>query len=200
VDIAATRVGAADYLDKSELTTQLLERSIRYAIRHTENLVALKDARRSLTQAKDQLEIKVLERTKELLKANENLEAENDERVRAEEMLRHHAFHDRLTQLPNRALFVDRVNHAIGRVRRSQDKSFAIMVINLDRFKVVNDGLGHPAGDELLNTIARRLQEAVRPGDTIARIGGDEFGVIIEDATVPDGAMPYLSAWLHLKR
>lgn len=189
VDIAAARAGASDYLEKSELTAQLLERSIRYAIKHTKDLVALKDARNSLTEAKTQLETKVQERTKELLVANEALEAEIAERVRAEEQLRHNAIHDRLTQLPNRALFMDRVEHAIGRAKRSRDKNFAVMVINLDRFKVVNDGLGHLAGDELLKIIAKRLQESVRPGDTLARIGGDEFGVLVEDVPIPESAL-----------
>ena len=189
IDIAATRVGAADYLEKSALTSGLLERSVRYAIRHQEDLVALREARASLAEAKDQLEIKIRQRTKELLETNESLKFEIAERKRVEQLLRHNAMHDRLTELPNRELFVDRVNHSIGRTTRDAEKSFAIMVINLDRFRVVNDGLGHRAGNEVLSVIARRLRDSVRPGDTIARLGGDEFGVLIEDVSAAKSAL-----------
>ncbi len=189
IDIAATRVGAADYLEKSALTSGLLERSIRYAIRHEEDLAALREARCSLAEAKDQLEIKIRQRTKELLETNESLKFEIAERKRVEQLLRHNAMHDRLTELPNRELFVDRVNHSIGRTTRDAEKSFAIMVINLDRFRVVNDGLGHRAGNEVLSVIARRLRDSVRPGDTIARLGGDEFGVLIEDVSAAKSAL-----------
>jgi diguanylate cyclase (GGDEF)-like protein/PAS domain S-box-containing protein len=100
---------------------------------------------------------------------------------RSEERLIHNAFHDSLTDLPNRALFFDRLPHAVDRTRRRSDYEFAVLFLDLDRFKVVNDSLGHRTGDQLLVGIARRLESCLRPGDTVARLGGDEFTVLLED-------------------
>ncbi|HEV2290534.1 MAG TPA: EAL domain-containing protein [Gemmatimonadales bacterium] len=101
-------------------------------------------------------------------------------RKSVEEQLLHDAFHDPLTGLPNRALFMDRLGHAIRRGRRSDSRS-AVLFLDLDRFKVVNDSLGHIRGDQLLVAIARRLEDCVRPGDTVARLGGDEFVVLLDE-------------------
>ncbi len=100
---------------------------------------------------------------------------------RSEERLVHNAFHDALTDLPNRALFFDRLTHAVDRAKRRRDYAFAVLFLDLDRFKVVNDSLGHRVGDQLLIGIARRLEACLRPGDTVARLGGDEFTVLLED-------------------
>lgn len=103
------------------------------------------------------------------------------QRKRAEEQLLQSALHDPLTGLPNRASFHDRVDLALERFRGRGDSPFAVLFLDLDRFKLINDGYGHQAGDRLLVEIAHRLRRAVRPGDTVARLGGDEFTVLIPD-------------------
>ena len=103
------------------------------------------------------------------------------ERRSFEEQLLHDAFHDALTGLPNRALFMDRLSHAIALSHCRKNSLCAILFIDLDRFKMVNDSLGHAAGDQLLIAVANRLLASLRSGDTIARLGGDEFAILLED-------------------
>ncbi len=97
-----------------------------------------------------------------------------------EELLRE-AFHDALTGLPNRALFLDRIAHACARAQRRPDVLFGVMFLDIDAFKIVNDSLGHAAGDSLLVELAKRLESCLRPADSLARLGGDEFTVLVED-------------------
>jgi diguanylate cyclase (GGDEF)-like protein len=99
-------------------------------------------------------------------------------RKRAEEQLLHDAFHDGLTGLANRNLFLDRLGVALSSLQRDSRASFAVLFLDLDRFKTVNDSLGHPVGDRLLVAIARRLEQLMRPSDTVARLGGDEFAML----------------------
>src|SRR3954451_7988009 len=101
------------------------------------------------------------------------------ERNALDAQLRHQAFHDSLTGLSNRALFSDRVQHALG--RRTGTDHPILLLLDLDRFKMVNDSLGHAVGDEMIIEVARRLENSVRLGDTVARIGGDEFEILLED-------------------
>jgi diguanylate cyclase (GGDEF)-like protein/PAS domain S-box-containing protein len=105
-----------------------------------------------------------------------------------EEELRHQAFHDSLTGLANRALFVDRLEHALARTRRGT-APLAVLFVDLDDFKNINDSLGHGEGDALLKGVAERLSGALRSGDTIARMGGDEFAILVEDP--PDASAPH---------
>lgn len=104
------------------------------------------------------------------------------ERKTLEEQLSHQAFHDPLTDLANRALLKDRVERALVHRKRNKEP-FAILFLDLDNFKNVNDSLGHDVGDELLVAVAERLRSCVRPSDTAARLGGDEFAIVLEDAT-----------------
>ncbi|MGD1940692.1 MAG: EAL domain-containing protein [Leptolyngbyaceae cyanobacterium] len=111
----------------------------------------------------------------------EGLVTDISDRKRAEVQLIHDALHDGLTQLPNRTLFVDRLETALARKHRSPNYGFAVLFLDLDRFKVVNDSLGHAAGDQLLIEVANRLLGCVSAGDTVARLGGDEFTILLDD-------------------
>ncbi len=107
------------------------------------------------------------------------------ERKMAEKQLLFDAFHDALTGLPNRALFMDRLQHRLRQAAKSSQRKagymFAVLFLDLDRFKIINDSLGHLIGDRLLVAVSRRLTDSVRPGDTVARLGGDEFAILLED-------------------
>jgi diguanylate cyclase (GGDEF)-like protein/PAS domain S-box-containing protein len=109
-------------------------------------------------------------------------------RKEAEEKLRHDAFHDSLTNLPNRSLCLDRIGLAMRRAQRNAEHRFAFLFIDLDRFKLVNDSLGHACGDALLVALSLRLAEQLRPSDTLVRLSGDEFGVLLEYLNEPDDA------------
>jgi diguanylate cyclase (GGDEF)-like protein/PAS domain S-box-containing protein len=116
------------------------------------------------------------------LVAYDGLVSDITDRKQAEEKLIHDAFHDALTGLPNRALFMDRLQRAITTFRRRIGTPYyAVLFCDIDRFKVINDSLGHPIGDQLLRIVGRKLIDCVRPGDTVARLGGDEFAVLLEN-------------------
>ena len=105
-----------------------------------------------------------------------------------EEQLEHRAFHDHLTDLPNRQLFLDRLRQALDRTRHNQGQKVAVLFMDLDEFKVINDSLGHEAGDLLLTVVAQRLKHCLRPEDCLARFGGDEFVVLLENIEGTEGA------------
>ena len=121
-------------------------------------------------------------RASELTEVNLELQREGDERRRSEEQLAYMAQYDHLTGLANRALFKDRLEQSLARTRRSGNL-MALMFLDLNRFKAVNDTLGHGAGDLLLREVAKRLGGCVRESDTVARMGGDEFSIILDDLT-----------------
>ncbi len=109
------------------------------------------------------------------------------ERKQAEEQVKHLAFHDPLTNLPNRLLFNDRLTLAVAQAHRHNQR-LAVLFLDLDRFKVINDSLGHSVGDELLRQVAERIQEYVREGDTVARLGGDEFTLLVPGISAEEDA------------
>jgi diguanylate cyclase (GGDEF)-like protein/PAS domain S-box-containing protein len=109
-------------------------------------------------------------------------------RKKVEDQLLHDAFHDALTGLANRALFLDRLGLSLMRAKRRPDSQFAVLYLDLDRFKLINDSLGHLNGDQALVAIARSLETCVRPGDTAARLGGDEFAILLDDIRSLDDA------------
>jgi len=111
------------------------------------------------------------------------------DRKQAEKKLVHDAFHDALTALPNRMFFMDQLKQSVQRVNRTQGLPFAVLFLDFDRFKLINDSLGHMVGDQLLIAIAKRLRSSVRPGDTVARLGGDEFTILLDSLKNPDDAI-----------
>lgn len=145
----------------------------------------------------DQLETLVEARTQALKQVNERLETEVMQRRRAEEQLRHDVLHDRLTGLPNRAMLTDRIEQCIKRKRRDPSLEFAVLFIDVDDFKVVNDSLGHEAGDKLLVALGERLSGALRETDLAvrfcdgiaSRLGGDEFVVLLDGLRHTDDAL-----------
>jgi len=117
---------------------------------------------------------------KELEQERTLLQEEVKRRIKAEEQLTHEALHDPLTDLPNRRLLVNRLEHAHAWNQRNPEKLCALLYLDLNRFKVINDTLGHDAGDQLLIQVATRLKSSLRAVDTVARIGGDEFAILLE--------------------
>lgn len=131
------------------------------------------------------LKQQVADRTLKLSQVNEELNVELVERKRIGEQLSYTSLHDPLTNLPNRVLFIDLLRHAMERSKRNKNFKFAVFFLDLDRFKVVNDSMGHNIGDLLLIESAHRLKACLRSQDTVARLGGDEFVILLEDMEFP---------------
>lgn len=141
--------------------------------------ISLKNAQ--LYQDLQRSELKEREKASQLEKSLKELQVAQDRLVQVQEKLLHDAFHDPLTNLPNRAWLIERLEQAIKMHKRYPDYLYALLFIDLDRFKVVNDSLGHLVGDELIKSVASRLKIALRASDTVARLGGDEFVILLEN-------------------
>ncbi|MEN9866338.1 MAG: hypothetical protein RL748_1928 [Pseudomonadota bacterium] len=142
-----------------------------------DDITTSREAAQAILRARDELELRVRERTAELAGANAKLQAEIEERRQVEARIHHMAYHDSLTGLPNRSLLTDRLEQGIAKALKN-DALLAVMFIDLDRFKTINDSLGHLIGDRLLQEVSVRLSHAVKANDTVSRLGGDEFVVL----------------------
>ncbi|RZA18497.1 MAG: EAL domain-containing protein [Lysobacteraceae bacterium] len=152
---------------------------------HIGSGLARKQAQDKLVQAHAGLEQRVSERTRELAEANAELVEQMGERMRAERKLTYQATHDGLTGLPNRVQLLERLARAIGNARGDAAACFAVLFLDLDRFKLVNDSVGHAVGDELLVEAGRRIVGTVRGNDVVSRLGGDEFAILAEGLDGP---------------
>ena len=169
--------GASDCISKTELWR--LELCLTRVFKEQVLLSAQRKADMALRQANMELSsrFRELERAKdELVRTKRALEQSNRQ-------LHYDAYHDMLTGLPNRTMFMDRLTHTIERHKRHPEAGFAVLFLDFDRFKIVNDSLGHAVGDEMLKLIGQRLKMVLRPVDTVARFGGDEFSVLLEDTS-----------------
>ncbi len=155
---------------------------------HIDNALVRKRAQEYLKAAHAELEFRVEARTQELEQANRKLRAQISERMRAQQRLVHQTRHDHLTGLPNRVSLLERLDSAIAEMQAPGRSPFAVLFLDLDRFKLVNDSLGHAAGDAMLVEVGRRISAAIGPHDIVARLGGDEFAVLIDRVDDPEHA------------
>ena len=147
---------------------------------HIANALQRKQTTSSLKQAYAGMERRVTERTRALALANRDLREQIAERERVERRLKYETLHDSLTGLPNRTLLLQRLDHAMQRYHADPNELFAVLFIDLDRFKVINDSVGHLVGDDLLFQVGGRIRACLKTRDVVARLGGDEFAVLLE--------------------
>jgi diguanylate cyclase (GGDEF)-like protein len=173
--VKAFRLGAVDYITKPFEFEEVIVR--------VQNQLELRAARLEVIRLNNELEQRVKHRTLELEHALQKLQREISTRQQLQDKLLDIVLHDSLTGLPNRVLFIRRLGKALNLAKQDYNYQFAVLYLDCDRFKVVNDSLGHTVGDELIIAIAHRLQLCLSEGDTLARLGGDEFGILVENLT-----------------
>jgi diguanylate cyclase (GGDEF)-like protein len=170
--VRAFEVGGVDYISKPIQVKEVLAR--------VKNQIALRLAKDEITKLNQNLEKIVHQRTIKLKTVVQKLREEINERQRVEQQLIHDALHDSLTGLPNRTLLIERIEFTIAHAKRNPDYKYGLLFIDLDRFKGINDSLGHSIGDQLLIAVSNLLQECVRENDLVARLGGDEFVILLD--------------------
>ncbi|MBD2691523.1 two-component system response regulator [Anabaena catenula] len=197
--VKAFQVGGVDYITKPFQAEEVVIR--------VKNQLALRAAEQKILNLNIELEQKVQERTLQLQIANQDLKRELWERQQLENKLLYRALHDPLTNLSNRTLLMEQLEIALKLSKVKFDYQFAILFLDCDRFKVINDSLGHLIGDELLIAIANRLQTLMRNKDILARLGGDEFAILLDNVAdisyvklVADKILQELSAPFQLSR
>lgn len=190
--VKAFTVGGTDYISKpfqfkevlARVRNQLTIRDLQQRLREQNQRLQQEIGDRALAEAEvrqlnEQLEERVQKRTAQLEAANSQLQTEIQQRKRVQEQLMYMALHDSLTGLPNRVLLMEKLEDALQETLKNDDYRFAVLFIDCDRFKVVNDSLGHLTGDRLLSLISDRLELCLRPVDTLFRLGGDEFTILL---------------------
>lgn len=178
--VKAFQVGGADYITKPFQFEEVLTR--------VQNQLTIKKRTHEIHQLNAELEGRVKERTRQLEYTNQELVQEIIERKRVQAQLLEMALYDALTGLPNRSLLMERLEQELKHTSTESSYQFAVLFLDCDRFKIINDSLGHFIGDELLIAIAHRFQDCLRDVDTIARLGGDEFAILIPDIQHISGA------------
>jgi len=153
---------------------------LRFISQHIASAIERKAEQVNRQHSNDELERLITERTQALQASNLNLRMQVEERRKAEAQLYHDAHHDALTKLPNRAMLMDRLTYALRHLKRHPNHKSALLFIDLDRFKIINDTLGHHAGDLFLVEISQRLKSCIRDNDILARLGGDEFVILLD--------------------
>jgi diguanylate cyclase (GGDEF)-like protein len=153
---------------------------LRFVSHHIAVAMERKRASNAIKKYNEELSSKIKERTEELNVTNEYLKKQIEERKEIELKLIHDAHHDTLTGLPNRAMFTNRLELAVANKKRYQDNNFAVLFIDLDRFKNINDTMGHHAGDLFLIEVSTRISQCIRGHDLLARLGGDEFVILLD--------------------
>lgn len=173
-------IAVQTYGKQNKYTNKDLE-LLRYVSHHIAVTMERKRKSEAIQQYTLQLSERVEARTEELNKANEILKNQIEQRKEIELKLIHDAHHDELTDLPNRTMFTSRLELAVANKKRYPENSFAVLFIDLDRFKVINDTLGHHAGDQFLIEVSRRISTCIRGHDLLARLGGDEFVILLDN-------------------
>ncbi|MBD2316978.1 EAL domain-containing response regulator [Phormidium tenue] len=168
--VKAFSVGGVDYITKPFQLEEVLAR--------IQTHLSLRFAQKEISQLNAELEQRVRQRTAQL-------EQEIAERLQVQERLLHLALHDVLTGLPNRTWFMKRLEQLLQQVHQQSGYHFAVLFLDCDRFQAVNDSLGHLVGDQLLVSIARRIELCLRPGTMLCRLGGDEFAILLQDIEKP---------------
>ena len=176
--VKAFKVGGLDYIAKPFEFAEVIVR--------VQTQLELRSAQLEILKLNHKLEERVKQRTLELENTIKKLQVETNYRQELQNKLLESALRDSLTSLPNRVLFLNKLEQALNRAKLESDYNFAVLFIDCDRFKIINDSLGHLVGDELLIAIAKRLQTSLSPFDTLARLGGDEFGILLENVSEMD--------------